>query len=318
VVTNLADRYTSDVPLATFLVEYLNSHQASIQNIHITGCDPQLLVGHQRRNVTAVFSSVEGKTLNFVQFAKHLSPAESLWLDFTGSWNNFVSDFWQHHEDTLASYTIQTETIVISGYMPMGFIAKACHLIDLSMLTSLRLFDINLWLLLNGLAPVVELCNLTRFQCYTRDGISSRRDPSILHDFFQRNKSLKHVHMSMSGMDDIPICAPKQLDTESSTATASYLWPLRDRLESLIWHDSYPRCSDCYGAQCSVTHLNARWFDFLCRNFPHLQQLGLKGEQQPNLLEAELATCREKVLTYLVRLSQIHCHYRSFDLHLLT
>jgi hypothetical protein len=297
------NRYTSDTPLATSCLEHLNLYQASIKNMHITDCNPLLVVGHQRRNLTAGFGGVDDKTLDFIQFTKHLSqtgPLESLSLIFHEGWNSDVSEFWHNHADPLLGHAIQTKALSYSGYMPTGFTAKASRLLDLSMITSLKLVDTNLWFLVNDLAPFVELCNLTRFQCYSRDSVSADEDFEVLHEFFERNSRLKHVYLSAGRLELLPICGAGGLDTESFIETTSYMWTLRDRLESLVWHDSFSRCYDCYGARCAVPHMGSTCLDFLCSNFAHLQQLGLQGEQPPNLLQVELATFRERLLEYLV------------------
>jgi hypothetical protein len=303
--TDVTNRYTSDVPLGTSCLEHINHYQTSIQNLHITSYDPQLVVGHQRRNLTVGFHDVDGKTLDFVQFAKHLSPTKSLSINFEGGWNLDVFEFWQDHADSLPGQAIQTKALTYSGYMPTTFTAKMYQLFDCSMMTDLRLIDVNFSVLLVDLAPFVELCNLTRFQCYSLDAISPDQNLDILHEFFGRNRSLEHVYLSVSGLEHRPICNPEELDTETSIEKASYLWPLRSRLKSLAWHDSYPRCLDCYGTRCSVPHFRSRWLSSLCSSFTQLQQLGLQGEQPPNLLRVELATCREKLLTYLV---SRNCH----------
>jgi hypothetical protein len=261
--------------------------------MHIISCNPLLIVSHQRRNLTVGFYDVDGKTLDFVQFAKHLSPTDSLSLDFgDDGWCTDVSNFWQDYEVPLPGQAIQTKALTYSGFMPTAFTSRMYQLFDLSMITDLRLIDINFSVLLIDLAPFVELCNLTRLQCCSLDAVSPDQNLDILHDFFGRNRSLEHVYLSMSG----------------SIEKASYLWPLRNRLKSLAWHDTYPRCLDCYGACCSTPYLKPSWLKSLCSNFPKLQQLGLQGEQPPNLLRVELATYREKLLTYLV---SRNCRYIS-------
>jgi hypothetical protein len=295
--------------LAISCLQHLNHYQTSIQNMHIISCNPLLIVSHQRRNLTVGFYDVDGKTLDFVQFAKHLSPTDSLSLDFgDDGWCTDVSNFWQDYEVPLPGQAIQTKALTYSGFMPTAFTSRMYQLFDLSMITDLRLIDINFSVLLIDLAPFVELCNLTRLQCCSLDAVSPDQNLDILHDFFGRNRSLEHVYLSMSGLEHRPICGPEELDTETSIEKASYLWPLRNRLKSLAWHDTYPRCLDCYGACCSTPYLKPSWLKSLCSNFSKLQQLGLQGEQPPNLLRVELATYREKLLTYLV---SRNCRYIS-------
>jgi hypothetical protein len=203
-------------------------------------------------------------------------------------------------------HEIHTRSLAISGCMPADFTEKSQQLFDLSMVTSLTLSDCNLYLLTEHLAPVVELRNLTHFQCDTRDSFFPAHS-SILHSFFTRNESLKHVHLNICSIAD-EILAPSQLESGSSAATGSFLWPLRRRLESLSWHDPGGYSTIHFSVKISSTSLTARSLECICHNFPRLQQLGIEAPEELHLSEDEKAKQtsvlhwkgRQTFLTYLV------------------
>jgi hypothetical protein len=307
-LTDVLHRYTAHMKLATTCVEHLNRNQLAIQNIHITECEnPHLLLGLPRQNITVGFAGKQQQTDVFFDFAKGLSPLETLSISFRHGWTLPVREYWNGINDPLLGRKVCAKGLSISGCMPVVFTSKLHLMFDLNMLTSLSLFDNNLYLLVEHLAPFAELRNLTRFQWNTRDSMMPEHT-SILHDFFVRNAGLEHVHLSVSSIGGV-ICAPDQVGSEPVVATGSLLlWPLRHQLRTLAWHDAGGMRATFLSITFSSNSLTVKSFEFVCRNFTRLQQLAVQAPEQLHICEREIAQQtelwhwkgRQTFLTYLV------------------
>jgi hypothetical protein len=304
--TNTTGRYSSELEFSAACIDYLNSYQVSIKDIHIAGCDPLHLIAQSRQNITAYFGA-EAKNHTFVQFARNLKPLDSLSLNFPGGWNKYDDHYWQNAVDPLAGHRISTRSLTITGCMPRSFGDKVGEIFDWSMLTCLNLFEGNLWLLQDIHAQqydTPEFCNLVRFQCYTSDHIFEH-DTTMLHSFFERNESLRHILLSISGIARLPVDTPEQLELDNPTIGDYFvLWPLRHQLQTLVWHNP----SQAH-RPTQVKPLSARSLECICRNFTQLRELGITAPQRFNNDRNMGTTWEEDLLQYLVGLgSDRYCY----------
>jgi hypothetical protein len=295
--TDTTARYSSLLPFSKNCIEYLNNYQGSIEDIHIAGCDPLHLLGKSRRTITAYFDA-EAKSHTFVQFAKSLKPLNSLTLNFTGGWNKYDNHYWDNVVDPLVGLQISTRSLSIAGCMPRSFGDHIGAMFDWSMLTSLNLFEGNLWLLQDILGHHFDtptFCNLVRFQCYTLDHIFEQ-DTFILHEFFTQNQSLRHVLLSISGVARLPVDTPERLELDNPTIERYFiLWPLRHQLRTLVWHNP----SKAYRST-HVKPLSASSLECICQHFPRLQELGITAPEAFSNENVVEDGWNERLLRYLV------------------
>jgi hypothetical protein len=277
--------------------------------LHVTQCDPRLLINNNRRNLTAGFCNKDHKTFVFAEFAKAIPHLDSVWLNFLPGWTRDVARYWdpsEQIEKPLAGHMIRSRTLAMSGYMPLGFTWDIPQMFDLSMVTILVLNDFNLDVLVDTLAPANALCNLVQFRCTSLD-ILMPEYVSTLQSFFERNAPLKHVQMSLVGLSDFPSHLIGTATTEFVDPN-SFLWSLRRQLQSLAWYDPQRTISDDSDSRVLMGYLSLSSLQSLSRNFPCLQQLGIKAPDQPNTFAIEHISWKEHLLAYLVSLSDLQDH----------
>lgn len=169
-----------------------------------------------------------------------------------------------------------TKKLILTGYMPETFTGKTLSIVDWSMVTSLTLLKCDGWPL-DHLANITELQNLRYFHLNSSANMSSEGIVN-LHQLFANNTSLQSVHL---GLRDLATALagsrPRSEDrVPGRILDKAYLWPLRHGLKALSLHDSalYHNYDDVHTAPGIFSH---HGFDFMCRSFPLLQQLGLQA-----------------------------------------
>ncbi|KAF2833070.1 hypothetical protein CC86DRAFT_4605 [Ophiobolus disseminans] len=297
-------RYISCLGLASDCIQYLERHQQSIRDLHVTQCDPRLLASSNRRNLTAGFCNKDHKTHVFAEVVKSIPQLESIWLNFLPGWTPDVAQYWAEEScKPLAGHTIRSRELAISGYMPLGFTRNIPQMFDLAIVTSLVLNDFNLWVLAESLVPSDALCNLVHFRCSTLDAVVPEH-ATILQKLFERNTRLKHVQLSLGGLAHYPHNPPESMTIEDYIDPASILWSLHCTLETLAWHDMQRTISNDGDSPRVLGYLCPSSLESFARNFPRVQQLGLKAPDQP-LLDAEHANWKEDFLAYLEPLKDL-------------
>lgn len=290
-LTNMADRYSSVLPFSTVCIHYLNQYQVSIKDIHISGCHPYELVRKSRQNVTAHFSA-DAKSAILAEFLKSLNPLESLNIELSGGWHQFDRHYWDTIMDPLGETRVSTKSLTLAGCMPRSFGDHFHKMFNWSMLTSLSLFDVNLWLMQDIQFDAPDIRNLVHFQCYTLDSIFEQ-DTVMLHEFFRLNKCLERILLSISGLVRLPIATPEQVEVDNPTTDVHFvLWPLRKRLQTVVWHSpGQKRPLDVGSLEC------------ICRNFVALQELGFTAPEALDGKTNKESMWNEDLLEYLVSCS---------------
>ena len=249
----------------------------------------------------------------FVDFAKRTPTLDSIWLNFLPGWTRDVARYWdpsEQNSEPLAGHIIRSKTLAICGYMPLGFTWGIPRMFDLSMITNLILNDFNLWVLVDTLAPADALCNLVRFGCTTLDALSPEW-AAILQSFLERNLHLEHVRLSLCALTHYGTHPPESMTIEDYVDPASFLWPLRNSLQSLAWHDPQRTISDDGDSRVCLGYVCPSSLESLCCNFPCLQQLGLKAPDQPINVNTRHTGWQYHLLAYLVSISSIRLSFST-------
>ncbi|KAF2032007.1 hypothetical protein EK21DRAFT_61906 [Setomelanomma holmii] len=271
-------RCISHFKLGDEFLKYFSQHQQSIQNLHIEQCDPSLLTQKSLRSVSAHFYLPTHKCHIFEEFTKRLPFLVSLSLIFWGGWTQEVVEYWtQNKINYLDGHKTRAQSLHLSGCMPVSFTRAVPKLFDLSALTQLSLFDCNLWLLLENIALAPELTHLTHFECSTRDMITTEH---VLQDFFRRNARLKHLRLSLCMLSHLRMRSPSRPADEEILARGVLIWPLRGKLRTLSWHDCQPTQATEGPFDDDQGYLPRQSLDWICRDFPHLQQVGFKAPER--------------------------------------
>jgi hypothetical protein len=183
--------------------------------------------------------------------------------------------------------------------MPLPFTRTMPRFFDLSVLTKLSLFDCNLSLLLDDLAPAVEVTNLTHFECSTRDMVAVDHT-EVLQDFFERNTRLEHLRLSLCLLADLPMRSPHPANEEEESAEEVLIWPLRGKLRTLSWHDSQPTQFTEGPFNWQKGFLYSQSLEWICQEFPKLRQLGFKAPESTGITITGTKKWRDQLLDYLV------------------
>ncbi|KAH8727614.1 hypothetical protein GQ44DRAFT_824927 [Phaeosphaeriaceae sp. PMI808] len=302
-------RYISNDPFDATCIEYLHRHQQLIQNLHVTQCDPLLLVNHSRRSITANFWTSDQLNCALIKFVKLLPPLESLFMGNQFGWNAKNEKYWAANPtDLLAGTKIRATELAISGCMSQSFGSLMDHIFDFSLVTNLSLYDFNLSLLMDHIAGLKTLCHMTHFQCRSIDAISTEmenpRSLNILHNLLDQNKCLRHVRLSIRELARLLTRPSEDRSLGNTTVVPQFLLPLRQRLLSLVWHSP---SSTYYSDKMRALRgcVTSESFQGICHNFPHLQQLGLRAQEEPFIQEAVPTTWKKHLLTYFEPLSML-------------
>jgi hypothetical protein len=253
------------------------------------------------RSVAAGFSGFEGYTSTLVNFMDSLSPLDSLSMSFWRGWTNNSARYWSNHpRGPPTSHKVCAKVVSIYGSMPMGLMPYIASVINWTTVTSLSLFNFDIHLLYHISKTDNNLRNLTRLQLCTMSALVPH---DYLHELFEQNQNLQYVHLSLWRLSDMPLEHPDSLTNQSSTIP--FLWPLRHKLQSLVFHDPLPDYEvfdddDEDGLFAILGSMSPRWLEHVCWNYPHLQQLGLKASEAPLPTRRQSARSTEHLLNYLV------------------
>ncbi|KAF2131757.1 hypothetical protein P153DRAFT_395065 [Dothidotthia symphoricarpi CBS 119687] len=269
--------YISKVKISTACLDLINERQQSIQNMHVTKCDPRQLIAPSRHCITAGFHDDELKTRGYLQLAQALPPLDFLHLIFWSGWSSAVWEYWDdpHPHSLIGDRKILARQLTLTGYMPPSFTSKIGLHFDWSIVTSLTLLQSYVWPP-DQLAQITELQHLTHFHLNTSAALQLDSAES-LYQLFERNKSLQSVHLGLSQLATLSLSwFPEKKDRiPGRVLHKAYLWPLRHSLKSLSLHDPmlYRDYRDMHSSPGIFSYGR---FKSICGNFPHLQQLALQ------------------------------------------